>query len=246
MEARVRQDDEASHVVAPLDDLHVQQRHLCHRSVNLPGVVAAIGPDQFEPGEAPSYLVEHQPGAVAILDRIGSPSVSTAFHLLAGVVTHLVVFTAPFSADFTDWLSRTAAEGLASRPIRSRSAICSSLFFSQIRQSPAIGPHARSRQLRAEKEGSLRNRPRLETLSPLSGTGSSNPSPSSGESDANLTNTRRKRRPTGRQGLPLEGGEDRHEPVHLIAVGRERHQHRGGDAGAPLLDPFADARRRAI
>ena len=92
-----------------------------------------------------------------------------AFHLLAGVVTHLVVFTAPFSADFTDWLSRTAAEGLASRPIRSRSAICSSLFFSQIRQSPAIGPHARSRQLRAEKEGSLRNRPRLETLSPLSG-----------------------------------------------------------------------------
>jgi|SRR5580700_2471024 hypothetical protein len=48
-------------------------------------------------------------------------------------------------------------------------------------------------------------------------------------------------------GLPLEGGEDRLEPVHLIAVGRERHQHRGGDAGfAPLLDPFADARRRAI
>ena len=48
-------------------------------------------------------------------------------------------------------------------------------------------------------------------------------------------------------GLPLEGGEDRLEPVHLIAVGRERHQHRGADAGfAPLLDPFADARRRAI
>jgi hypothetical protein len=78
------------------------------------------------------------------------------------------------------------------------------------------------------------------------GTKGSNPACSSGESDANLTNTRRKRRPTGRQGLPLEGGEDRHEPVHLIAVGRERHQHRGGDAGAPLLDPFADARRRAI
>jgi hypothetical protein len=57
------------HVVAPLDDLHAQQRHLCHRSVNLPRVVAAIGPDQFEPREAPSYLVEHQPGAVAILDR---------------------------------------------------------------------------------------------------------------------------------------------------------------------------------
>jgi hypothetical protein len=50
-----------------------------------------------------------------------------ALHPLAGVVTHLVVGTAPFSADFTDWLlSRTAAEGLASRPICSRNAICSS------------------------------------------------------------------------------------------------------------------------
>jgi hypothetical protein len=112
--------------LAPLDDLHAQVGHFGHRSVNLPRVVAAIGPDQFEPGEAPSYLVEHQPGAVAILDRIGSPSVSTAFHLLAGVVTHCVVFTAPFSADFSDWLSRTAAEGLASRPIRSRNATCNS------------------------------------------------------------------------------------------------------------------------
>ena len=51
---------------------------------------------------------------------------SCGLHLLAGVVTHCVVFAAPFSADFTDWLSRTAADGLASRPIRSRSAICSS------------------------------------------------------------------------------------------------------------------------
>jgi hypothetical protein len=34
--------------------------------------------------------------------------------------------TAPFLADLTDWLSSTAAEGLASRPIRSRNAICGS------------------------------------------------------------------------------------------------------------------------
>ena len=40
-----------------------------------------------------------------------------ALHLLAGVVTHLVVSTAPFSADLTDWLSKTAAAGLASLPI---------------------------------------------------------------------------------------------------------------------------------
>jgi hypothetical protein len=49
-----------------------------------------------------------------------------ALHVLAGVVTHLVVFTAPVSADLTDWLSRTAAEGLALRAIRSRNAMCSS------------------------------------------------------------------------------------------------------------------------
>ena len=45
-----------------------------------------------------------------------------ALYLFAGVVTHLVVVTAPFSADLIDWLSRTAAEGLTSRPIRSRNA----------------------------------------------------------------------------------------------------------------------------
>ena len=42
--------------------------------------------------------------------------------LLAGVVTHCVVLTAPFSAAFSVWLSNTAAVGLASRPSRSRKA----------------------------------------------------------------------------------------------------------------------------
>jgi hypothetical protein len=49
-----------------------------------------------------------------------------AFHLLAGIVTHGVVLAAPFPADFSDWLSRTGALGLSSRPSRSRSAVCSS------------------------------------------------------------------------------------------------------------------------
>jgi hypothetical protein len=40
--------------------------------------------------------------------------------LLAGVVIHLIVDTAPFPPILTDWLSRTAAERLASRPIGSR------------------------------------------------------------------------------------------------------------------------------
>jgi hypothetical protein len=62
---------EALHVVAPLDDRQAQPRHLCHGCVNLPGVVAAIGPDQFEPREASAYLVEHQTGPVAVLDRGG-------------------------------------------------------------------------------------------------------------------------------------------------------------------------------
>jgi hypothetical protein len=61
-----RQDDEALHVVAPLVDLRAQRRHTCHRSVNLPGVVAAIGPDQLEPREAPAYLVEDELGPVAV------------------------------------------------------------------------------------------------------------------------------------------------------------------------------------
>ena len=66
-----RQHDEAPRVVAPLDDLHAQRRHLCHRSVDLPGVVAAIGPDQFEPREAAAYLVEDESGPVAVLYRGG-------------------------------------------------------------------------------------------------------------------------------------------------------------------------------
>ncbi len=41
------QDEEGLRVVAPLDDLQAQPRHLCHRSVNLPGIVGGIGPDRF-------------------------------------------------------------------------------------------------------------------------------------------------------------------------------------------------------
>jgi hypothetical protein len=95
-----RQDDEALHVVAPFDDLHAQRRYLCHRSVNLPGVVAATGPDQFEPKEA----VEDKLGPVAVLDRgrvdddayrqpftVDPGCGFAALDLLAGVVTLLVV-----------------------------------------------------------------------------------------------------------------------------------------------------------
>jgi hypothetical protein len=42
------QDDETAHVDRPFDNLHAQDRHLGHGGFNLPGVVAAIGPEQFE------------------------------------------------------------------------------------------------------------------------------------------------------------------------------------------------------
>ena len=53
-----RQGAEALRAVASLDDLQAQQRHLCHRSYNLPGVVTSISPDQFKPRKAQAYLVE--------------------------------------------------------------------------------------------------------------------------------------------------------------------------------------------
>jgi len=134
-----RQHDETLHVVAPVDDRQTQPRHSCHRRVNLPRVVAAIGPDQFKPREEAADPVEHQTGPVAILNggrvdndphrqpfAVDQGVDFAALHPLAGVVAHFIVFTAPFSHDLTDWLSSTAADGLASRPIRSRKAMCNS------------------------------------------------------------------------------------------------------------------------
>jgi len=46
-------------------------------------------------------------------------------HFLAGVIPDQTVMTAPFSADFKDWLSMIAAEALASRPMTSRKSMCS-------------------------------------------------------------------------------------------------------------------------
>ena len=100
------------------------------------GVVAGIGPHELEPGKAGADAFEHQSRAVAVLhprrmdydperqalgvdERVDLSSL----HTLAGVVTHLVVLRASFSADLTVWLSSTAALGLASRPSPSRRLI---------------------------------------------------------------------------------------------------------------------------
>ena len=69
-----RQDDEALRVAAPLDDLHAQLRHLGHRSSNLPGAVAAIGPDRFEPLKHLRILSSAAEGTTT---RIGNASLST-------------------------------------------------------------------------------------------------------------------------------------------------------------------------
>jgi hypothetical protein len=132
-----RQGDEALYIVAPFDDLQTQPWHLCHRCVNLPGVVAAIGPDQFKPRKPLVDLVEHQTGPVLDFGRMDDDPHRQPFaddqsmdfaalDPLAGVIAHLAVVTASFSADLTDWLSSAAAEGLACRPRRSRNAMCSS------------------------------------------------------------------------------------------------------------------------
>ncbi len=96
-------------------------------------IVSPIGPDKLQPGMAFADFIEHQRRAVTILDAGGMDhdpdrqafSVDervklAALYFLAGVVAHLVVFAAPFSADLSDWLSRMPAVGLASRPSFSR------------------------------------------------------------------------------------------------------------------------------
>jgi hypothetical protein len=96
------------------------------------GVVAAVGPHEFEPGETFADFVENKACAVPVLQARGmdhdAPRQTSdvdqgaelaTLHLLAGVVPHCVVFTPaftpPFSAAFSDWLSMIAAVGLASR-----------------------------------------------------------------------------------------------------------------------------------
>ena len=77
-----------------------------------------IADRNLRPGEPPEGQLHRGEGQ----ERIGSPSLSTeawifaARHLLAGAGAHLIVFAARFSADLTDWLSRTAAARLASWP----------------------------------------------------------------------------------------------------------------------------------
>ena len=53
------QQNEALHVVAALDDFDAQRRNFGDRRVDLMSVVAAVGPDEFEPGKAVTDFVVH-------------------------------------------------------------------------------------------------------------------------------------------------------------------------------------------
>ena len=125
------------HVVAALDDFDTQRWNPRDLRVDLMGVVSAVRPYEFEPGKAVADFIEHERRSIAVLQasrmdddaqgqalRIDQRVNFAALHLFAGVVAGQAVMTAPFSADLTDWLSITAAVGLASRPMSSRKSIC--------------------------------------------------------------------------------------------------------------------------
>jgi hypothetical protein len=125
-------------MASAFDDLDALRRLVGGGSRDLAGVIACVGPDQFEPVEALADAVENQDCAVSVLDPGGMDDHSqrhalgvdhgvrlAPLHPLTGIITHcvcLTFLTSPFSADFKDWLSMTPALGLASRPSRSRSA----------------------------------------------------------------------------------------------------------------------------
>lgn len=98
--------------------------------------MAGIGPHELEPGEPAADALEHEGGPVPVLHPgredhdperqalgVDERMELAPLQALAGVVNHLVVLRAPFSADLIVWLSRIAALGLASRPNRSRKAM---------------------------------------------------------------------------------------------------------------------------
>ena len=115
----------------------------------MPRVVAIIRPDQFEPGKAVADFIEDERRAIAVLDaggmndgpqrqalRIDQRVNFAPLDLLSGVIAYLAVKTAPFSAAFSDWLSMTAAVGLASRPMSSRNVMWSSSQMAS--QTPSL------------------------------------------------------------------------------------------------------------
>jgi len=118
------QNHEARKVVAAPDDFQNPPAQLPRPLDQLTGI-AAVGPDQLQPGEPDLEQRQHQLGPVAVLDvgrmhyhgqhqpqRVYDDVTLAAIDFLACVVST----RPPFSTVFTDWLSMIAAEGLDFRP----------------------------------------------------------------------------------------------------------------------------------
>jgi hypothetical protein len=96
--------------------------------------VAAVGPDARKTRVAAFAGVEYQFGSVTVLNArrmhehtqqetvgIDEKMSLSSFDTLSRIITNSVLFFRPFfSAVLTDWLSRTAAEGVGSRPALTR------------------------------------------------------------------------------------------------------------------------------
>lgn len=127
------QDDEGVQFIA-LDNLDDPIAAAGGGQCGVRPTIACVGKDTLDEREQGSrFLVEHEAGAVAILD-IGGVNGSTqqqperiyenvallALDLFSRIVAVRIDARPPFSALFTLWLSMTAAVGLAWRSSRSR------------------------------------------------------------------------------------------------------------------------------
>ncbi len=121
--------------IGALDDLQLPWTGACDGAGHPWPLIAAIGIDALDEGEAAAGLAQHGAGSVAVLDvggmdgdaqqeaeRIDEDMALAALDLLARVIPRRIERGPPFTAPLTLWLSMMAALGLASRPACSRVA----------------------------------------------------------------------------------------------------------------------------
>ena len=102
-----------------------------------PGI-PPISPDELDTPEAVAYPLEQQFGAIPVLNigrmddyrnnqtqRVYQQVAFAAVDFLAGIIS----MDPPFSVVLTDWLSRMAALGSASRPTARRTCLCSASWI---------------------------------------------------------------------------------------------------------------------
>ncbi len=122
--------------VAALDDLDAPPAGCSDSPRRFWSLIAGVGEDAlYERKQAPRALVEHEPGAVAILhvgrvdhdiqqeaERVDEDVALATLDLLARVIARRIERGPPFCAPLALWASMIATVGLASRPACSRVA----------------------------------------------------------------------------------------------------------------------------